>query len=212
MRLSDGAAAALPAGASAPRRVLLVACGALARELRVLREARGWAHLDIACLPAILHNRPDRLADAVLARVEAGRATHDEVLVLYGDCGTGGVLDARLAAAGVERIPGPHCYAFFAGEEAFAAMMAEEPGSFFLTDYLARQFDRLVWRGLGLDRHPTLRDAYFGQYRRVVHLVQQPDDAVAAKARAAAAQLGLALETRVTGLGGLAGFLGARAG
>jgi hypothetical protein len=189
------------------RRILLVACGALAREIRALKVAHGWTHLDVSCLPAILHNRPDRIVDAVLARVRAGQRTHDEVLVLYGDCGTGGLLGARLAELGVEQIGGPHCYAFFAGADDFAAMMEEEPGSFFLTDYLARHFDRLVWRGLGLDRHPQLLKEYFGHYRRVVHLVQQPDPVVAARAEAAAAALRLPLETRATGLTGLAGFL-----
>lgn len=190
-----------------PPRTLLVACGALAREIKAVKAANRLDHLDIACLPAILHNRPERIPEAVRAHIRAGRRTHEEVLVLYGDCGTGGALDAVLAEEGAERIEGPHCYAFFAGEAAFAAMMEEEIGSFFLTDYLARHFDRLVWRGLGLHRHPELRDACFAHYRRVIHLVQQPDPGVAALAAAAAARLGLPLETRETGLGGLARFL-----
>jgi len=191
---------------SAPR-TLLVACGALARELLALKAMNAWEQLDITCLPAILHNRPERITAAVRAKIRAGRRTHDEVLVLYGDCGTGGALDAMLAEEGVERIAGPHCYAFLAGEADFATLMEEEVGSFFLTDYLARHFDRLVWRGLGLDRHPQLRDSYFGHYRRVVHLAQQPDAAVAAKAAGAATRLGLPLQTRPTGLGGLGGFI-----
>lgn len=195
---------------TAPR-TLLIACGALARELLALKAMNGWAHLDITCLPAILHNRPERIPAAVRAKIRAGRRTHDEVLVLYGDCGTGGALDAVLAEEGVERIAGPHCYAFLAGDAEFATLMEEEIGSFFLTDYLARHFDRLVWRGLGLDRHPQLRDAYFGHYRRVVHLAQQPDPAVAGKAAAAAARLGLPMETRLTGLDGLGRFLARRA-
>jgi len=194
------------------RRILLIACGALARELLALKAANGWTRMDIACLPAILHNRPERIPEAVRARIRAGRRTHDDVLVLYGDCGTGGALDAMLAEEGVERIQGAHCYAFLAGESAFAAMMEEEIGSFFLTDFLARHFDRLVWRGLGLDRHPELRDDLFGAYRRVVHLAQQPDPAVEAKATAAAARLGLPLERRATGLGGLARFVATHAG
>ncbi len=190
-----------------PTRTLLVACGALAREIKAVKAANRLDHLDIACLPAILHNRPERIPEAVRARIRAGRRTHDAVLVLYGDCGTAGALDAVLAEEGVERIPGPHCYAFLAGPAAFDTMMEQEVGSFFLTDYLARHFDRLVWRGLGLDRHPELRDAYFAHYRRVVHLVQQPDLLVAGKAAVAAARLGLPLETRDAGLGGLARFL-----
>jgi hypothetical protein len=192
-----------------PPRTLLIACGALAREVKALVAAHGWTHLDLHCLPAILHNRPERIPEAVRAAIRAGRATHDAILVLYGDCGTGGALDRVLAEEGVARIAGPHCYAFLAGEAEFAALMAEEFGTFFLTDYLARHFDRLVWRGLGLDRHPALRDAMFGHYRRVVHLVQQPDPAVAAKARAAAARLGLPLETRPTGLARLAAAIAA---
>lgn len=191
-----------------PPSTLLIACGALAREVKAVLSANRLP-FDITCLPAALHNRPERIPDAVRARIRAGRRTHERVLVLYGDCGTGGALDAVLAEEGVERIEGPHCYAFYAGRAAFDALMEEEVGSFFLTDYLARHFDRLVWRGLGLDRHPELRPDLFGHYRRVVHLVQQPDPAVAAKARAAAARLGLPLVTRETGLGGLSRFLAA---
>jgi hypothetical protein len=191
-----------------PPSTLLIACGALAREVKVVVAANRLP-FDIACLPAILHNRPERIPDAVRARIRAGRRTHDRVLVLYGDCGTGGALDAVLEQEGVERIEGPHCYAFYAGVPAFDALMEEEIGTFFLTDYLARHFDRLVWRGLGLDRHPELLPDLFGHYRRVVHLVQQPDPAVAAKACAAAARLGLPLVTRETGLSGLSRFLAA---
>ena len=201
---------ALPiASGVTPPRTLLIACGALARELKAVIAANGLPHIDIACLPATLHNRPERIAPAVRAAIRAGRATHGRILVLYGDCGTGGALDGVLAEEGVDRIAGPHCYAFYAGEAAFDALMEEELGSFFLTDYLARHFDRLVWRGLGLDRHPELRPTVFGHYRRVVHLVQQPDPAVSARARDAAARLGLPLVVRETGLGGLARVLAA---
>lgn len=192
-------------------RTAVIACGALAREILALARLNGWSHLDLRCLPAILHNRPERIAPAVRDAIRAARATHAEILVAYAECGTAGALDAVLAEEGVERLAGAHCYAVFAGEAAFDALMEEEPGSFFLTDFLARQFDRLVWRGLGLDRHPELRDAYFGNYRRVVHLVQVPDAATAAQARAAAARLGLALETRAVGFGGLGPFLSPRA-
>jgi hypothetical protein len=195
---------------SAPR-TKLIACGALARELLAVTKANGWTHLDITCLPAILHNRPDRITEAVRAKIHAARRTHDRILVLYGDCGTGGALDRMLFEEGIERIDGPHCYAFYAGGPAFDALMEEEIGSFFLTDYLARHFDRLVWRGLGLDQHPELRDSYFAHYRRVVHLVQQPDTVIARKARDAADRLGLALVTRTTGLGGISAFLEPRA-
>ncbi len=193
------------------RRTLVISCGALAREVKAVIAANGLGHLDIHCLPAILHNRPERIPQAVRLAIRAGRTTHEEILVLYGDCGTGGALDAVLAEEGVERIEGPHCYAFLAGEAEFAAMMDEEIGSFFLTDYLARHFDRLVWRGLGLDRHPQLRDAYFSSYRRVVHLAQRSDAVAAARAAEAAERLGLPLVTCPTGLDHLSRFLASHA-
>lgn len=190
-------------------RTLVIACGALARELVAVKAASRLDHLDIACLPAILHNRPERIAPEVRRKIRAARGRYDDILCLYGDCGTGGALDAMLAEEGVERIPGAHCYAFYAGIEDFDAMMEEEIGTFFLTDYLARHFDRLVWKGLGLDLHPELRDAYFQHYRRVVHLAQADDPSVAAKAEAAARRLALPLATRRTGLGLMGPFLGA---
>ena len=188
------------------RRVLVLACGALAREILALREGPLGA-FDVTCLPASLHNRPERIAEAVRAKIRAHRGRYDEILCLYGDCGTGGELDRVLEEEGVRRIEGAHCYAFYAGEEAFAALAEEEPGTFFLTDFLARHFDTLVISGLGLDRFPQLRDDYFGNYRRVVHLAQFDDPDIAAKAKAAADRLGLAYERRFTGLGGIRAFL-----
>jgi Protein of unknown function (DUF1638) len=197
------AAAAYPGGNEGARRVLVIACGALAREVLAL----GLDGSDLVCLPASLHNRPERIPEAMRATIRAKRAAYDEILCLYGDCGTGGALDRVLAEEGVARIAGAHCYAFFAGEAAFAALAEEEPGTFYLTDFLARHFDALVIRGLGLDRFPHLRDAYFGAYRRVVHLAQSDDADTTAKARAAAERLGLAYERRFTGLGGISAFL-----
>jgi hypothetical protein len=191
-------------GAKRARKVLVIACGALAREVLALR----LEHIDLACLPASLHNRPERIPEAMRAKIRANRAAYDEILCLYGDCGTGGALDRVLVEEGVRRIEGAHCYAFFAGEEAFAALAEEEPGTFYLTDFLARHFETLVIKGLGLDRFPQLRDDYFGAYRRLVHLAQFDDPATTAKAKAAADRLGLAYERRFTGLGGLASFLG----
>ena len=157
----------------------MIACGALAREVLALHL--DW--IDVACLPASLHNRPERIPEAMRAKIRANRAAYDEILCLYGDCGTGGALDRVLEEEGVARIAGAHCYAFYAGEEAFAALAEEEPGTFYLTDFLARHFDALVIRGLGLDRFPHLRDAYFGAYRRVVHLAQFDDPETTASAR-----------------------------
>ena len=191
----------------APEKILIIACGALARELLHVARINRLEHLTIACLPAILHNRPEKIAPLVQAKIRAARKKFDRILCGYGDCGTGGELDRVLAAEGVERISGAHCYGFFAGTADFDALMDEEPGTFFLTDYLVRHFDRLVIKGLGLDRFPQLRDDYFRHYRRVVYLAQFADAGLQAKAEKVAARLGLAFEMRLTGLGGLAAFL-----
>jgi hypothetical protein len=185
------------------RRILVIACGALAREVLALK----LDHIEVACLPAQLHNHPERIPEAMRAKIRANRSSYDEILCLYGDCGAGGELDRVLAEEGVRRIEGAHCYAFYAGEEAFSRLMEEEPGTFFLTDFLARHFDALVIRGLGLDRFPELRDDYFGNYRRLVHLAQFDDPEVTARAKAAADRLGLAYERRFTGLEGIRAFL-----
>ncbi len=198
-----GAEAGHPRRKGGARKVLVIACGALAREVLALKLDA----VDLTCLPASLHNRPERIPAAMRAKIRASRAAYDEILCLYGDCGAGGALDRVLDEEGVKRIAGAHCYAFYAGEEAFAALAEEEPGTFYLTDFLARHFEALVIKGLGLDRFPQLRDDYFGAYRRVVHLAQIDDAATAAKAKAAAERLGLAYERRFTGLGGLSAFL-----
>ena len=195
---------------SARPRVLVIACGALARELVYLqREILG--PIDITCLPAELHNRPKAIPGEMRRKIAENRSRYDEILCLYGDCGTGGELDRVLQEEGVARIEGAHCYEFFAGSENFAAITAEEPGVFFLTDFLVRHFDRLVIKGLGLDRFPQLRDDYFGNYRRLVYLAQFDDEELTAKAQAAAERLGLSFERRATGLGELAKFLGQKA-
>jgi hypothetical protein len=209
---SDGAAtieeidgeARLPGRVGA--RTLVIACGALAREIVSLQRGP-LAHVDVTCLPASLHNRPERIAGAVRRKIAENRAAYDAIVCLYGDCGTGGELDRVLREEGVARIEGAHCYEFFAGATDFARLMDEEPGTFFLTDFLARHFDSLVIAGLGLDRFPQLRDDYFGHYRRLVHLAQVEDADLSARAEAAAARLGLAFERRFTGLGGIEAFL-----
>ncbi len=197
---------------ASPEPVLVIACGALAREIRAVIALSGLAHLHLACLPASLHNRPERIPAAVRARIRAARPHYRRIFVAYGDCGTGGALDRVLAEEGVERIAGPHCYAFFAGPDGFAALAEREPASFYLTDFLVRQFDTLVWRGLGLDRHPELLPLCFGNYRRLVHLAQTDDAELQAEGRRAAQRLGLAYDYRFTGYGDLAAFLARAAG
>lgn len=189
--------------AEAPR-VLVLACGALARELRELIGHNRWSNVTLECLPAELHNRPKDIPAAVTARLEARRASYDRVLLGYADCGTGGDLDRLCAAAGMERLPGAHCYELFAGRTVFADLHHDEPGTFYLTDYLTRHFDRLVMGVLGIEAHPELRDAYFGHYRRVVYLAQADDPDLVERARAAAGRLGLDFEVRPTGYGDLA--------
>jgi hypothetical protein len=184
---------------TAQPRTLVIACGALARELVAVIEASRLDALEVTCLPAILHNRPQEIPGAVRRKIRANRDRFDTILCLYGDCGTGGMLDAVLAEEGVERIEGAHCYEFYMGTPDFTALADEEPGTFFLTDYLVRHFDRLIVKGLGLDRYPELRNDYFGNYTRVVHLAQFDDPAMTAKARLAADRLGLAFERRFTG-------------
>jgi len=201
-------------------RTLVIACGALARELVAVLHASAWDHVDVACLPARWHNTPGRIVPGVEEKILAARETHARVLVAYGDCGTGGRLDAMLERHGVERLPGAHCYAFFAGPDTFDALAEPEPGTFYLTDYLAANFERLIMEELGIRRHPELRDAYFGNYTRVLYLAQQDghergggagdasadgapsasDPVGLADARAAALALGLPLEVHRTGL------------
>ena len=184
------------------QRVAIVACGALLREIGA---ALGTVapHVVLRGLPAILHNRPERIAPAVRSAILAARADGLRVFVAYAECGTGGELDRVLAEFDVPRLPGPHCYAFYSGVDTFAASGERDMRNFFLTDSLARHFQTLVIEPLGLDRHPELRDAYFGQYERVVYLAQTDDASLDEAARAAAACLGLAFERRATGLGDL---------
>lgn len=189
-------------------RTLIVACGALAREILDLKRLNRLDHLDLTCLPAIWHNRPEKIAPAMRGKIRtAKRKGYTQILCGYGDCGTGGALDAVLAEEGVERLEGTHCYAFYAGLAAFEAMHEAEIGTFYLTDYLVRHFERLIITGLGLDRHPELRDAYFGHYTRLMYLAQSPDQALIKRAESAATRLGLRLEVRNAGYGLLPQFL-----
>jgi len=187
------------------RNALVIGCGALANELVELIRRAGLPAMDLTCLPASLHNRPERIPAAVGARIRrARRDGYDRIFVAYADCGTGGLLDTVLDEEGIARLEGAHCYEVYAGRAAFAALHDEEPGTFYLTDYLVRNFDRLVVRGLGLDRHPELLPIYFGNYRRLVFLAQVDDPELTSRAVAAADRLGLAFERRLAGLGELA--------
>jgi Protein of unknown function (DUF1638) len=188
-------------GTSTRPRTLVIACGALTREVRaVLAQVTGADQIVVEYLPANLHNRPEQIAPAVREMIEARRADFEHISVAYADCGTGGMLDAALAPLGIARLPGAHCYEFFAGSETFAALHDAEPGTFYLTDFLARHFEQLVLVGLGLDRYPHLRDTYFGNYRRLVLLSQTDNVDLVALATAAADRLGLAFEHRPTGM------------
>jgi hypothetical protein len=192
-------------------RVLLIACGALAREIVDLTERNHWKGFDIQCLPAKWHNTPQLIVPAVREKIRKAKLRYESIYVLYGDCGTGGQLDAMLHDEQVERIAGPHCYAFFSGNPAFARIAENEFTAFYLTDYLARHFDKLIWEGLGLDRHPELLKDYFGNYMKIVYLAQTEDTQLRSKAEAAARKLGLDYEHRFTGYGELESEMATRA-
>jgi hypothetical protein len=184
-------------------RVLVLACGAIAREVLAVIELNGWQHVDVRCLPAKLHSTPARIPAAVDAKLREVAGRYERVFVAYADCGTAGALDRVLASHGVERLPGAHCYGFLAGNAAWEQLHEAEPGTFYLTDFLARHFDALIVRALKIDRHPELLPSYFGNYRRLLYLAQTDDPALRERARAAAATLGLAYEERRTGYGEL---------
>lgn len=188
---------------TAAGRVLLIACGALAREILALKHGNGWDHLDLTCLPAIYHVHPEKITDAVEQAVAKHRDDYDDIFVVYADCGTGGQLQAKCDELGVKMVAGAHCYSFFEGNDAFAPKEDENMTSFFLTDFLVRQFDAFVIKPLGLDRHPDLRDMYFGNYTTLVYQAQIKDPALEEKAKACAKKLGLAYEYRFTGYGDL---------
>ena len=196
--------------ARAAEALVVIACGALAREIVALKRLNGWSAMAVECLPPALHNRPEQIPAAVQAAIRSARERYARIFVAYADCGTGGKLDEVLEAEGVARLPGAHCYEFFAGAAAFAALSDAQPGTFYLTDFLVRHFDRLVIEGLGIDRHPELRNEYFRNYQRLLYLVQSPEAALSLAARAAAARLGLEYAEQFTGYGelasGLSGF------
>lgn len=183
-------------------RVLLLACGALAREILDLIKINGWSHMDLTCLPAKYHLYPDKITAAVRDSVAKHRADYDTIFVVYADCGTGGLLQSACDDLGVQMIAGPHCYSFFEGNDAFAAH-DDEITAFYLTDFLVRQFDAFVIKPMGLDRHPELRDMYFGNYEKLVYQAQTDDADLTDLAQQHAKTLGLRFERRATGYGDL---------
>jgi uncharacterized protein DUF1638 len=191
-----------------PGRVLLLACGALAREVLALITVNGWDHMDLTCLPAKLHLFPEKITEAVAEAVEKHRADYADIFVLYADCGTGGLLKAKCDALGVKMLAGPHCYSFYEGNINFAAH-DDEITAFYLTDFLVRQFDAFIWKPMGLDRHPELRDIYFGNYTKLVYQAQIEDAELKTRAQSYAERLGLTFEYRFTGYGDLAAELAA---
>ena len=203
----EGLAVTHPTG-----QILLIACGALAREILALIRINGWDHMTLTCLPAKYHLYPDKITEAVEQTVARHRGTYDRIFIVYADCGTGGLLQAKCDELGVEMIAGPHCYSFFEGNDAFADRSdAGEITAFYLTDFLVKQFDAFVWKPMGLDRHPELRDMIFGNYTKLVYQAQTEDPALLKKARDCADRLGLTFEYRFTGYGDLATALAAQA-
>ncbi len=190
-------------------RILLIACGALAREILALIKANDWSHMTLTCLPAKYHLYPDKIVDAVRDAVEKHQAQYEKIFIVYADCGTGGLLQAECDRLGVEMIAGPHCYSFFEGNDTFAEH-DDEITAFYLTDFLVKQFDAFIWKPMGLDRHPELRDMLFGNYTKLVYQAQIKDAALETKARACAERLGLAYEYRFTGYGDLESALAAQ--
>ena len=212
MSITDKSLTESGLAATGQGQLLIIACGALAREILALIGMNGWTHIDLQCLPAILHNSPDRITPRVVDEIEKHRADYARIFVAYADCGTGGQLAAACARAGAELIEGPHCYSFYEGNQSFAERSEDEITTFYLTDFLTRQFDAFVWKPLGLDRHPQLLGDYFGHYEKLVYQAQTDDPALTEKAREAATRLGLAFERRFTGYGDLATVLAEEAG
>lgn len=183
--------------------VLIIACGALAREILALIQMNNWTHMALTCLPAKLHLYPEKITDAVAQAVDKHREDYQQIFIAYADCGTGGLLSEKCKELGVEMIQGPHCYSFFEGNEAFAKSSEDEITAFYLTDFLVKQFDAFVWKPMGLDRHPDLRDMYFGNYTKLVYQAQVNDPQLDQKAEEIAKKMALPLERRFTGYGDL---------
>lgn len=187
-----------------PEKVLVIACGMIAREVIAVKERLGFDHLELTCLPAELHYYPDRIAPAMDKAIDKAKAEGwKHIFVGYADCGTGGLLDRVCEKHGVERVAGPHCFAFYQGLEAFGRVEDDDMTAFYMTDFLCRQFDAFFMKPMGLDRHPELIADFFGNYEKLVYLAQTDDPELEKVAVGAAKMLGLAYEKRVTGYGDL---------
>ncbi len=184
---------------SAP--ILVITCAAIAREVNELKKLGQWSQMDLQAITVDLHARPEKIPQAVADKIDQARGKYEHIFVAYGDCGTSGELDKVLKERGVKRLPGAHCYDFLAGRDQYAQMQEDEPGTFYLTDFLAQHFDRLVIQTLGIDRHPELLEMYFGNYTRLMYLAQTDSDELTGLAQAAADQLGLRFERIFTGMG-----------
>lgn len=186
---------------------VVITCSALLREITAISRINGWTHIQTQSITAELHNRPEKIPAAVKQEIDSAREKGQQIFVAYGDCGTGGLLDAMLEQEGIERIPGAHCYEFFSGHDNFNRFHEAEPGTFYLTDFLVRHFDRLVIRGLGLDTKPELEPLYFGHYRKLLYIAQSDDEGLKQQAQAAADRLGLEYEYYAGGSGDLGASL-----
>ena len=181
--------------------ILVITCAAIAREVNEIKKLGAWEQMDLQAITADLHSRPEKIPAAVAAKIDAARDRYEHIFVAYGDCGTSGELDRVLDERGVKRLPGAHCYDFLAGRDTYEQLQDDEPGTFYLTDFLAQHFQRLVIEVLGIDRHPELKEMYFGNYTRLVYLAQTDSDELTEQARAAADKLGLRFERIFTGMG-----------
>jgi len=190
-------------------KILLLACGALAREILDILTINNWLHIDLQCLPAIFHNHPEKITPAIEAAIGKYKQGYEKIFVVYADCGTGGALQRLCAAQGVEMLEGPHCYSFFEGNRQFA--QRDEFTAFYLTDFLVRQFDAFIWKPLGLEQHPELLTTYFGNYTTLVYQAQTDDAQLTQLAHAHAQRMGLTFERRFTGYGDLQTGLQAQA-
>ena len=186
-----------------PQPALVIACGALAKEITSLINVNQWSQLRVQCVPAKIHNTPEQIPDAVRTLIHKARPKYSQIFIAFADCGTGGLLDTVIKEERVERLPGAHCYEFFAGSEVFKEISENEPGTFYLTDFLARHFDRIIIEELGIAKHPELRDMYFGNYKKLIYLAQTDNPELEQMAQDAAVKLKLKYEYRRTNYGEL---------